>query len=87
MTIGGIRDALGDRGFAALLLLFAVFLPVPFANWIPALAIAFVALALSERDGVFFAVGMAIGAVALAVIGAVVGTAGALASAAFGTRF
>ena len=71
-------------GVIALVLSFAAFLPVPFANWIPALAIALVSLALAGRDGAFLAAGLAVGAVALTVIATLIGTASALAAALFG---
>lgn len=84
-----LPDSHAERvvGLVALVLSFAVFLPAPFLNWIPALAIAVVGLALSERDGVFFAAGLAIGALSLLVIGTVLGAAGAMAGAMLGIGF
>jgi hypothetical protein len=72
----------GDRviGAIALVLAIAVVLPVPFGNWLPALATVLVGLALSERDGVLFAIGAVTGLASLAVIGAVVASAGAILS-------
>lgn len=74
-------------GLVALVLSIAVTLPIPLGNWLPAFAIAIVGLALSERDGLFFVFGVATGAVSLAIIAAVVGTAGAIAGAVFGLHF
>jgi hypothetical protein len=72
-------------GVIGLVLAIAVTLPIPFGNWLPAFAIALIGLSLSERDGVFLAGGIAIGVVALAVIGVVIGAAGAIAAALFGS--
>lgn len=61
-----------------------VFLPIPFGNWLPACSIVVMGFALSERDGVFLGIGVAIAMLALATIAAV-GAAGAvLAGAVFG---
>lgn len=70
----------GDRviGAIALILSIAVFLPIPLGNWLPAFATALVGLALSERDGVLFAVGCVVGVTSLAVIAVVVASAGAV---------
>ncbi len=82
-------QAAADRviGLLALVLSLAVTLPIPLGNWLPAFAIAVLGLALSERDGVFFAFGVATGVLSLAIIGAVVGAAGAVAAAVFGFHF
>ena len=48
-------------------LAFALVLPLPFSNFLPAVAIVFLALGLLERDGVVMAIGMALGVVALVV--------------------
>ena len=82
-------QAAADRviGLLALVLSLAVTLPIPLGNWLPAFAIAVLGLALSERDGLFFAFGIAVGILSLAVIGAVVGAAGAVAAAVFGIHF
>lgn len=74
-------------GLVALVLSLAVTAPIPLGNWLPAFAIAVLGLALSERDGLFFAFGIATGALSLAIIGAVVGAAGAVAAAVFGIHF
>lgn len=68
----------GDRviGFIALILSVSITLPIPLGNWLPAFATALLGLALSERDGILFAVGSVVGAASLAVIGVVVGGAG-----------
>ena len=81
--------ALGDRliGFAAFILSVVVFLPIPLGNWLPAFTIAVLGIALSERDGVLFGAGILLGIASFAVIGAVVGTAGVMASAMFGINW
>ncbi|WP_157016148.1 exopolysaccharide biosynthesis protein [Mesorhizobium xinjiangense] len=70
----------GDRiiGAIALVLAIAVVLPVPLGNWLPAFASALVGLALSERDGILFAIGVTLGVISLAIIAAVVLSAGAI---------
>jgi len=80
---------IGDRviGAITLVLSIAITLPIPLGNWLPALSTAIIGLALSERDGIFFFVGLATAILAFAVIGMVVGAAGMLAGAAFGIRF
>lgn len=66
-------------GVIAFVLAIAVTLPIPLGNWMPALASAMIALALSERDGVLLGAGFAVAAISLAIIFAVVGVAGAAA--------
>lgn len=45
-------------GIATLVLAIFLFLPIPFANGLPALSIIMLALGLSERDGYWFAAGL-----------------------------
>lgn len=82
-------QASADRtiGLVALVLSLAVTLPIPLGNWLPAFAVAMIGVALSERDGVLLAAGVALGIVSLLVIAAVVGAANALAGAMFGFHF
>jgi hypothetical protein len=70
----------GDRviGVIALVLGIAVVLPVPLGNWLPAFASTLVGLALSERDGILFAIATAVGIASLVIIVAVVASAGAV---------
>jgi hypothetical protein len=63
---------IGLLAFALSILLVA---PIPFGNWLPALAIALYGLALSERDGVMFAAGSLVLVAALCVLGAIFGSA------------
>lgn len=56
-------------GWLCLLLSVLLFLPIPFGNMLPALAIAVIALGLLERDGLWILCGAALGAAALLVIG------------------
>lgn len=76
----------GDRviGVICLLLAIVVTLPIPLGNWLPAFSTALLGLSLSERDGILFAVGGLVGVLALGVIVAVIGAAGALSHAALG---
>ncbi|WP_292292374.1 exopolysaccharide biosynthesis protein [Marivita sp.] len=59
MTTGPAEQVIGCL---ALVLAMILFLPIPFGNSIPALAIAILALAVLERDGVAAIVGTLIGA-------------------------
>lgn len=70
-------------GWLALVLALAVTVPIPLGNWFPALSILLIALALSERDGILFYVGLFLGTLSLAIIAAVIGAAGALAGILF----
>ena len=45
-------------GLCTLILAIFLFLPIPFANGLPALSIILLALGLSERDGYWFATGL-----------------------------
>lgn len=62
------RQAERIIGLFAVILGVAVFLPVPFGNWLPAFACALCGLALSERDGVWLAIGVGLGIVSIAII-------------------
>jgi hypothetical protein len=64
----------GERliGLAVLVLALVLFLPIPFANWLPACAIAIIGLAVVEKDGLAVLVGLAVGVASLAVAAAVV---------------
>lgn len=71
-------------GLVALILAIAVTLPIPFGNWLPALSCALVGMALSERDGILLATALTFGILSFALIGVVVGAAGALAGVLLG---
>ena len=79
----------GDRviGLIALVLAIVVTLPIPLGNWLPAFATALLGLALSERDGILFAIGGAFGLASMAVIAMVISAAGIATHAAFGLLF
>ncbi|MEX0343683.1 MAG: exopolysaccharide biosynthesis protein [Rhizobiaceae bacterium] len=79
-------SGLADRiiGWFALVLSIAVTIPIPLGNWLPALGILLIAFALSERDGILFYAGVFVGTLALVVIAAVIGAAGAAAGILFG---
>ena len=64
----------GERliGIAILVLALVLTLPIPFANWLPACAIAIIGLAIVEKDGAAVLVGLAVGAASLAVAATVV---------------
>jgi len=76
----------GDRviGVIALILSIVVTLPIPLGNWLPAFATALLGLALSERDGVLFAIGGVVGIASIMVVAAVIGAAGIATGAVFG---
>jgi hypothetical protein len=66
----------GDRviGLICLALAGLLFLPIPFANMLPALAIAFFSLALIEKDGIAALIGLLAAGVAFGVLIAIYGT-------------
>ncbi|MBA3448492.1 MAG: exopolysaccharide biosynthesis protein [Pseudaminobacter sp.] len=76
----------GERiiGTMSFILALIVTLPIPLGNWLPAFAASLLGLALSERDGVLFAIGSVVGVASLAVVIFVVGAAGAATSALYG---
>ncbi len=59
-------------GGVALLLALILFLPVPFGNSVPAIAVAILALGVLERDGVAVIVGGLVGCVGVAIVSGVV---------------
>ena len=65
----------GDRvvGIIALIMAITVTLPIPLGNWLPAFSTALLGLALSERDGILFALGSTVGLVAMALVASVMG--------------
>ncbi|GHC75483.1 exopolysaccharide biosynthesis protein [Limoniibacter endophyticus] len=65
-------------GAIALLMGILITLPIPLGNWFPACATAILGLALVEKDGVLFWIGIAVGIFAICLIGAFIGSAGAL---------
>lgn len=72
------RRRRGDRviGVIALLMAISITLPIPLGNWPPAFSTALLGLALSERDGILFALGSLAGIAAMAVVAFVIGAAG-----------
>jgi hypothetical protein len=71
-------------GTIALIFGIAVVIPIPFGNWLPALATAICGIALSERDGILLAIGVTTGVVSLLIMIGVVIVAGAAAQSWFG---
>jgi hypothetical protein len=59
-------------GLFAFVLAVVLFLPIPFGNTVPALAIAILALAVLERDGVAAIAGTLVGVAGIAVVSGVV---------------
>jgi hypothetical protein len=80
------RRRRGDRviGFIALLMAISITLPIPLGNWPPAFSTALLGLALSERDGILFALGSLAGVAAMAIVAFVIGVAGVAAHAVLG---
>jgi len=60
-------------GVAVLVMALLLFLPIPFANGVPALAIIALGLALSERDGLWLLLGLAGSVCGVAFVAAIVG--------------
>ncbi|WP_274424317.1 exopolysaccharide biosynthesis protein [Chelativorans sp. YIM 93263] len=67
-------------GLLVLVLAIATTLPVPFGNWFPALACALTGLALSERDGLLFAIAVIVSMLALTLFAALISAASLLAN-------
>jgi hypothetical protein len=70
----GITGPAGERWLGAFCLLLAVVLvlPIPLGNLPPAVAVTLVALGLIEKDGIFVALGLVVGAGSLALVAGVV---------------
>lgn len=66
-------------GLFALVYAIAVVIPIPFGNWLPALAVFICGIALSERDGFWLAIGIVTGVVAICIMVGVVFAAHAFA--------
>ena len=60
-------------GLACFLMALLLFLPIPFANGVPALAIIALGLALSERDGLWLAAGLLATVFAVVFVVAIIG--------------
>lgn len=60
-------------GAAVLWLGFILFLPIPGANFLPAVACAFMALGMLERDGLFIMAGLGIAVASMVVLAMIVG--------------
>ena len=60
-------------GLACLVMSLLLFLPIPFANGVPALAIIALGLALSERDGLWLVAGIAGSIFAVLFVSAILG--------------
>lgn len=69
-------------GLCCLVMALLLFLPIPFANGVPALAIIALGLALSERDGLWLIAGSVASVLAVALVAAIIG-GGAAALASF----
>lgn len=80
-----LETRFSERFLGAFALIVAVVcaLPIPLGNWLPALALAIIGFAHSERDGLGVAIGCVVGAVSVFIAGFVVFTAGALLSLVF----
>lgn len=70
---GGTYGVHRAVGVAALAMAILLFLPIPFGNAVPALAIIALGLALSERDGVWLITGFVAAVLAIVIVAAVLG--------------
>ena len=59
-------------GVALLILAVILALPIPFGNWLPALSMSIIGLAMVEKDGLAVLAGLGIGVAALIVVAAVI---------------
>ena len=68
---GFMFGAVGDRmiGLVCTVLAFALILPIPLGNLVPAIAVGLLGLGLFQRDGALVLVGHAVAAVGLGLIG------------------
>ena len=69
-----VTSRTGERliGLLCVVMSLVLFFPIPLGNWLPALAISVLSLALVERDGIAGLLGVAVALVALALAGSVV---------------
>jgi len=69
-----LTSPLAERVLGVIFLILAVIvaLPIPLANWPPAIAMAVISIGLVEHDGLFVLIGLVIGVVAIAIALAVV---------------
>lgn len=63
-------------GFIVLVMALVLIMPIPFGNGVPAWAILFVSLALTERDGVWLAIGTLTAVLALGLVIGIIGSIG-----------
>jgi hypothetical protein len=70
-------------GIVFLLMATIVAMPIPGGNWPPAIAMAFIAIGLVERDGLYIIIGLGVAVIAVLIAGAVIGAAGAAVYLAF----
>ncbi|HUS53452.1 MAG TPA: exopolysaccharide biosynthesis protein [Thermohalobaculum sp.] len=63
----------GERllGVICLVLSVAIVLPIPLGNWLPALALCILSMALIERDGVAYLIGIIVASIGLVIVGTV----------------
>jgi hypothetical protein len=73
-----LPQALAERfvGLVVLVMALVLILPIPLGNSVPAWAIMFISLGLSERDGVWLAAGAITAAGALGLVLGILGTIG-----------
>ncbi len=79
-------SAMADRtiGLIGFVLSVIVTLPIPLGNWLPSFAVFLIALALSERDGIWLGIGLLIGLLSILLVTAIVGVAGTVAAGMLG---
>lgn len=67
LTLTGLA---GERWLGAFCFLLALVmaLPVPFANWLPSIGVALIALGLIEKDGALVSVGVVVGVLSLVLL-------------------
>jgi len=70
----GVTGLASERWLGAFCLVLALVLvlPIPLGNLAPAVAVAFIALGLIEKDGIFVALGLVIGVGSLALVAGMV---------------
>lgn len=74
--LNGLFSVRGERrlGWFSLVLSILIVLPIPLGNWLPALAVAIIGLAIIERDGWAAIAGIVVGCLSFLVVATVIAT-------------
>lgn len=59
-------------GFVAFVMAVVLIMPIPFGNWLPALAVVIISLGLAERDGLWVIAGTLLAVVSLVLVAGII---------------